>query len=141
MLIDSIKVLSNNLVACAEHLNKVNLIQPNLVSRHVKISNCICDQKSNETHPDVLPEPLHMSRVMRKPDFCLCENKGADQLRFILIVIHVSGQMSRRIRKPKICLCENKDADQLMSAFVFATGIVQSLYFLNPKFQASSLLL
>ena len=23
----------------------------------------------------------HMSRVMRKPGFCLCENKGADQLR------------------------------------------------------------
>ena len=22
-----------------------------------------------------------MSRVMRKPDLCLCENKGADQLR------------------------------------------------------------
>ena len=22
-----------------------------------------------------------MSRVMRKPDFCMCENKGADQLR------------------------------------------------------------
>ena len=22
-----------------------------------------------------------MSRIMRKPDFCLCENKGADQLR------------------------------------------------------------
>ena len=22
----------------------------------------------------------HMSRVMRKPDVCLCENKGADQL-------------------------------------------------------------
>ena len=22
----------------------------------------------------------HISRVMRKPDFCLCENKGADQL-------------------------------------------------------------
>ena len=22
-----------------------------------------------------------MSRVMRKPDFCICENKGADQLR------------------------------------------------------------
>ena len=30
---------------------------------------------------------------------------------------------------------------QLISAFVFATGIVQSLVFLNPKFQASSLLL
>ena len=30
---------------------------------------------------------------------------------------------------------------QLISAFVFATQIVQSLYFLNPKFQASSHLL
>ena len=24
---------------------------------------------------------VHMSLVMRKPDFCLCENKDADQLR------------------------------------------------------------
>ena len=30
---------------------------------------------------------------------------------------------------------------KLISAFVFATQIVQSLYFLNPKFQASSRLL
>ena len=30
---------------------------------------------------------------------------------------------------------------QLISAFVFAEQIVQSLFFLNPKFQASSLLL
>ena len=30
---------------------------------------------------------------------------------------------------------------QLISAFVFATQIVQSLLYLNPKFQASSLLL
>ena len=50
---------------------------------------------------------------MRKPDFCLCENKGADQLR------------------------GDREADH---AFVFATRIVQFL-FLNPKFQASSLLL
>ena len=26
-------------------------------------------------------DAYNMSRVMRKPDFCLCENKGADQLR------------------------------------------------------------
>ena len=49
------------------------------------------------------------------------------------------------MRKPALCICENKDADQLrgklISAFVFATWIVQSLYFLNPKFQASSHLL
>ena len=43
------------------------------------------------------------------------------------------------MRKTDFCICENKDADQLRgySAFVFATRIVQSLYFLNPKFQAS----
>ena len=48
------------------------------------------------------------------------------------------------MRKPAFCICENKDADQLcgnaqlISVFVFATYIVESLYFLNAKFQASS---
>ena len=51
------------------------------------------------------------------------------------------------MRKPAFCICENKDADQLrgyaklISAFVFASRIVQSLYFLNSKFPASSDLL
>ena len=55
--------------------------------------------------------------------------------------------MSRVMRKRVFCICENKDADQLavtaklISAFVFATRIEQSLFFLNPKFQASSPLL
>ena len=53
--------------------------------------------------------------------------------------------MSRDVRKPDFCICENKDADQLrgklISAFVFATWIVHSLFFLNPKFQACSNLL
>ena len=46
--------------------------------------------------------------------------------------------------KPTICIGENKDADQLavtaklIIAFVFATRIVQLLFYLNPKFQASS---
>ena len=52
---------------------------------------------------------------MRKRSFCICENKGADQLR---------GNSAR-----------------LICAFVFATRIVRSLYFLNPKFQAPSHLL
>ena len=51
---------------------------------------------------------------MRKLDFCLCENKGADQLR------------------------SNCKADQ---HFVFATRIVQFLFFLNPNLQASNHLL
>ena len=49
--------------------------------------------------------------------------------------------------KPTICIGKNKDADsfavtaKLISAFVFATQIVQFLFFLNPNFQASSSLL
>ena len=52
------------------------------------------------------------------------------------------------MRKPAFYIvCSNKYTDQLcgnrtaISAFVFTTWIVQSLYFLNPKFQASSHLL
>ena len=48
---------------------------------------------------------------MRKPAFCICENKDADQLR------------------------GNREADQRLC---FRYQIVQSLYFLNPKFQATS---
>ena len=55
-----------------------------------------------------------MSRLMGIPTICIGENKGADQLR------------------------GNRKADH---AFVFSTRIVQLLYFLNPKFQASSQLL
>ena len=51
---------------------------------------------------------------MRKPAFCIGENKDADQLR------------------------GNREADQRL---VFAIRIVQSLYYLHPKFQASSHLL
>ena len=40
--------------------------------------------------------------------------------------------MSHLMGKPTICIGENKDA------FVFATRIVQFLFYLNPKFQASS---
>ena len=40
-----------------------------------------------------------------------------------------------RHEKSGLCICENKDAGQLrgFSAFVFATWIVQYLYFINPK--------
>ena len=55
---------------------------------------------------------------MRKPDFCLGENKGADQLR------------------------GNREADQRLcfrySDSTIPTRIVQFLFYLNPKFQASS---
>ena len=42
--------------------------------------------------------------------------------------------------KPTICIGEIKGADQI-SAFVFATLIVETLFYLNPKFQASNLFL
>ena len=52
-----------------------------------------------------------LSRVVRKPAFCICKNKDTDQLAVTA---------------------------KLISAFVFAKRIVQFLYFLNPKFQTSS---
>ena len=63
---------------------------------------------------------------------------------FSFLKIH---HLSQIMRKPTFCICENIDADpsavtaKLISAFVFATQIVQSLFFLNPKYQASSYLL
>ena len=58
----------------------------------------------------------------------------------------ICEDLSRLMGKPTICIGENKDADQLrgnreadlISAFVFAIRIVQFLFYLNPKFQASS---
>ena len=41
-------------------------------------------------------------------------------------------------RKTKICICEIKGADQLCSSFVFNAWIVQSVFFLDLKFQASN---
>ena len=55
--------------------------------------------------------------------------------------------MSLVTRKPAFCICEKKTqisfavTAKLISYFVLATRIVQSLYFLHPKFQASSHLL
>ena len=46
------------------------------------------------------------------------------------------------MRKPAFCICENKAAGQscavtmqMISAFVYATKMVQSLYFLNWKIE------
>ena len=49
--------------------------------------------------------------------------------------------LSHCMGKPTIYIGENKVADQLIGAFVFATGILQFLYFINPNFPASSHLL
>ena len=50
------------------------------------------------------------------------------------------------MRGPAFCICETKDADQLRGnreadRRLCFRWIVQSLYYLNPKFQASSNLL
>ena len=56
-----------------------------------------------------------ISRVMRKQTFCICKK--------------TKGQISFTVTA------------KLISEFAFATRIVQFLYFLNPKFSASSPLL
>ena len=48
------------------------------------------------------------------------------------------------MRKPAFCICEKKDSDQLLSNCIadqllcFPSWVVQSLFYLNLKFQASS---
>ena len=65
-------------------------------------------------------------------------SKMAIQKQILPILVEItifSHDMSHLIGKPTICICENKDADQLrgavtaklISAFVFATLIVQSI--------------
>ena len=46
--------------------------------------------------------------------------------------------MSCDVRKQTLCICEKNKLAKLISVFVFAKWIVQSLYFLNLKFQWSS---
>ena len=48
----------------------------------------------------------------------------------------VNFYLSRCIRKPTICICENKGADQLCGNCT--ARILKFLFFLNPKFPASS---
>ena len=40
-------------------------------------------------HTEVFDNQYEMSRIVRKPDFCLCENKAADQLRGLLLLLVV----------------------------------------------------
>ena len=66
---------------------------------------------------------------MRKPIFCICKNKDADQLR--------DNREADSFAVTAKLLRGNREAAKLISAFVFVTPIVKSLFFLNPKFQAS----
>ena len=70
-------------------------------------------------HNDWAWNPKHLSRLVRKPFFFL----------HIFAYAKTKTQISFAVTA------------KLISAFVFATRIVQSLYFLNPKFHASSHLL
>ena len=65
---------------------------------HFEVYSCIIDK---------------LSHVVRKPAFCICENKDADQL------------------------CSNCTADQRL-CFRYMDSTIQSLFYLNPKFQVSS---
>ena len=59
----------------------------------------------------------------------------------------IKNQVSHIVRKPAFAYAKTKTqisfaaTAKLISAFVFATQKVQPLFFLNPKFQASSCLL
>ena len=77
-----------------------------LVNNGFRLPSCLHEQDVTLHH--------HMSLVMRKLAFCICENKDTDQLR------------------------RNREADQHL-CFRYIDSTI--LYFLNLKFQASSYLL
>ena len=64
-----------------------------------------------------------------------------------IVCTYIKNEMSRFVRKPDFAYAKTKTqisfavTAKLISAFVFATRIVQFLFYLNPKFQASSHLL
>ena len=66
-------------------------------------------------------EGLYMSRVMRKPDFCLCENKGADQL------------CSNCTADQRLCFCYNSDS----TIPLLSKSKISSLYPSSVLVQAS----
>ena len=68
----------------------------------------------------------HMSLVVRKPAFCICEYQDADQLRG-----------NRQADQP-LCF---RYTDSTIPFATLSDTVVQSLYFLNSKFQAFSHLL
>ena len=87
-----------------------------LHSVNIMFSTSNCNYFSGEILVLVVPVHDNLSLVVRKPFFLFAYAKTKTQISFAVTT-------------------------KLISAFVFATRIVQSLFFLNPKFQASSHLL
>ena len=93
-------------------LVKENVFESLILS---KTQTGLCSYKiSAETDCSGNHKRNHLSRIMRKMDFAYAKTKA--QTSFAITA-------------------------KLISAFVFATRIVQSLFFLNPKFQVSRLFL
>ena len=86
----------------------------------------------------------YFDHCLYNPQSSFLKNWSNLEIYFNLIgILH----MSRRMGKPTICTGETKAqigfavTSKLISVFVFTTWIVQFPFFLNLKFQASSLLL
>ena len=86
-------------------------------------------------------------KYCEKTCFCTCQQQKCKSGRASIYIYSLIGAFFHALdsmRKPVFCIYENKVAEviaKLISAFVSATRIVKSLYFLNSKFQASSHLL
>ena len=100
-----------------------------------------------------------LSRVIRKPAFCICENKAADQLRGNQVCVGPGRKPRRPVfsrrgsiikldskkkdpviielqhNKTYFYICKNKGADQLRSGNHAADRRLRFHYILNPKFR------
>ena len=89
---------------------------------------------------------MHFLSLTGKYKSCICRRGRRHNYakNKILHLFQCFFKMSLRMRKPTSCICENKGADQLcsnaqlISAFVIVTRIVQFIFCLYQKFQASN---
>ena len=119
--------------------SRIPVIHHNLNKKYWHCLHYLC----NHTSPIMIHHDktnYNVSCVMRTY-FCICKNKGTDQ--FCVITQPISTwaaswenqQFAYAKTKTQISFAVTA---KLISAFVFATWIVQYLYFLNTKFQTSS---
>ena len=57
----------------------------------------------------MIPYEIHMSHIMRKRDYCLCQNKGADQLAKLISAFHEKTRLLLMPKQRRRSACE---ADQ-----------------------------
>ena len=69
------------MLSCIEHEKSFITFKQSLETKDIKSKECLYMSQNQKVILCRGSIAHKMSRVIRKPDFCICENKDADQLR------------------------------------------------------------